>query len=974
MFERFTDRARAVVVLAQDEAREYRHDHIGTEHVLLGLIREREGVGAKALDSLGISLDAVRAAIEEVAGYGEAAPAGHIPFTPRAKRVLEFGLREALQLGHNYIGTEHLLLGLLREREGVAAQVLVKLGASLDTARATVVELLSGRRPPDAPEVPSLELDRLGQNLTELAHQSQLYPIIGREREIERTLQVLSRRTKSNPCLVGEPGINKRAIVEGIAQAIVRDEVPDTLRRKELYALDAESLLATAIDKPDAVAKLHSALREAADRGGVILFVDELHVLLRAGATTSGVDTAAVLRQALLEGRLQVVGAMTLDDYSNYLESDNLLGGLFQPITVAEPSVEFTIESLKGVREQFEAHHRVMINDEALVAAVVLAHKYMTHQFLPDSAIDLIDEAGARLRIRRLTAPPDVRELEEQVAAVRRRKEAAIDAQDFPLAAELRDQEKALVRQKLEREQQWRDGSLAVVAEVDEELIVEIVAEVSRTPVDKITRADEPAIGEVVVAGSEERYVLVGDRPVEDEADDLLGTSAVAADIAGILTASRASTPFVLAVDGGWGVGKSTLLHQIDARLPGPPEMVKVRFNAWTAQGENALEGLIKSVLVELDSNLIRRSIRKLARRKRVVGVARIGSLVLARFLGASRLVDELMSRLAVDSQSRNELRDLIHGMLSDWVGADGKHKGDRTLVVFIDDLDRCDDRVVLGVCEAVKLYLDAPGLIFVIGCDLAVLARGVSGAARGGLSEGRTYLEKIVQVAYRVPAPDHERVRQLIRGYADRSGTTALVDDKVIDLLAERTGRNPRRIKRIINSFVLEYRLNPAWRQPPLGSAQLITVILLHQLYPTFYDRLISEDAGPDPILEFLDYADVQGKASNPPPAGDSWWSIVSRTFRAQGLRAPDRSAAERHKLAAHLAQLEERLPDDYPVLARNQAFVDLLAGIGGAETRQAVRAQLISRPLGSNPLGSGPIGDDSRGSESSSAADEPI
>ncbi|TCO32410.1 UvrB/UvrC motif-containing protein [Kribbella steppae] len=952
MFERFTDRARAVVVLAQEEAREYRHDHIGTEHVLLGLVREGEGVGAKTLESLGVSLDAVRSQIEEVVGVGDDGPGAHIPFTPRAKRVLEFALREALQLDHNYIGTEHILLGLLRENEGVAAQVLVKLGADLNTARAKVIELLSGRPVPGAAEVVTLELDKLGQNLTSLAREGKLYPVIGREREVERTLQVLSRRTRNNPCLVGEPGINKHAIVEGIAQLIVRRDVPEILRGKQIYALDAESLLTTAIDKADTVAKLHSALREAADRGDVIVFVDELHVLLRAGAT-SGVDTAAVLRPALLDGSLQVVGGMTLDDYSNYLENDNLLGGLFQAITVAESSVAWTIESLKGVREQFEAHHRVTITDSALVAAVVLAHKYMTHQFLPDSAIDLIDEAGARLRIRRMTQPPDLRDLDEEIAAIRRQKEEAIDAQDFELASSLRDEEKAIRGRKAERERQWKDGDIDLVAEVDEDLIVEIVSEASRTAIAKIVSTDEPEPGQAVVpVVTGDRYVLIGDRPAEDELDDLLGTSAVAGDIAAILAASRESTPFVLAVDGGWGVGKSTLLHHIDARLPGPPEMVKVRFNAWTAQGGNALEGLIKSVLVELDSNLIRRSIRKLARRKRVVGVARIGSLVLARFLGASRLVDELMSRMAVDSQSRNELRDLIHGLLSDWVGADGKRKGNRTLVVFIDDLDRCDDAVVLGVCEAVKLYLDAPGLIFVIGCDLSVLARGVSGAARGGLSEGRTYLEKIVQVAYRVPAPDHERVRRLIRGYADRSGTTALVDDTVIELLAERTGRNPRRIKRIINSFVLEYRLNPAWRQPPLGSAQLITVILLHQLYPSFYERLVSEDSGADPILEFLDYADVQAKGSNPPPAGDPWWSTVSRTFRAQGLRAPDRSAAERHRLAAHLEQLEQRLPDDYPSLARNQAFVDLLAGIGGTEARQAIRSQLISRPLGTNPL----------------------
>jgi hypothetical protein len=315
------------------------------------------------------------------------------------------------------------------------------------------------------------------------------------------------------------------------------------------------------------------------------------------------------------------------------------------------------------------------------------------------------------------------------------------------------------------------------------------------------------------------------------------------------------------------------------------------------------------------------------------------------------------MDRLSVDAQSRNELRRLIHGMLSDWVSSDAKHRAGRALVVFIDDLDRCDDDVIVRVCEGVKLYLDAPGLIFVIGCDLSLIARGVSGPALGGESEGRVYLEKIIQVVHRIPVPDKERIRNLIHGYSERAGTSSLIDDTVADLLAERTGRNPRRIKRIINSFVLEHHLNPGWRRPPLGSAQLITAILLQHLYPQFYDRLVGEESGKDLIGELLDYADVQAKASDPPPSGDAWWAIVSRTFRAHGMAPPDRSASERSRLISELERLERWLPDGFPMLARNDALIALLRGVGDAQTRLAIRSQLMSRPLGTEALSDGSL-----------------
>src|SRR5256885_4759977 len=443
MFERFTDRARRVVVLAQEEARMLNHNYIGTEHILLGLIHEGEGVGAKALESLGISLEAVRQQVEEIIGQGQQAPSGHIPFTPRAKKVLELSLREALQLGHNYIGTEHILLGLIREGEGVAAQVLVKLGADLSRVRQQVIQLLSGyagakegstqagSSSPEATQGGSLVLDQFGRNLTQLARDKKLDPVIGREKEIERVMQVLSRRTKNNPVLIGEPGVGKTAIVEGLASDIVDDDVPETLVGKQLYTLDLGALVAGSRYRGDFEERLKKVLKEIRTRGDIILFIDELHTLVGAGAAEGAIDAASILKPMLARGELQTIGATTLDEYRKHLEKDAALERRFQPIQVAEPTISHTIEILKGLRDRYEAHHRVSITDSALVAAAQLADRYISDRFLPDKAIDLIDEAGSRMRIRRMTAPPDLREFDEKIAQVRREEEAPLGAPDI---------------------------------------------------------------------------------------------------------------------------------------------------------------------------------------------------------------------------------------------------------------------------------------------------------------------------------------------------------------------------------------------------------------------------------------------------------------------------------------------------------------------------------------------------------------
>ena len=498
MFERFTDRARRVVVLAQEEARMLNHNYIGTEHILLGLIHEGEGVAAKGLEALGISLEGVRSQVEEIIGQGQQAPSGHIPFTPRAKKVLELSLREALQLGHSYIGTEHILLGLIREGEGVAAQVLVKLGADLNRVRQQVIQLLSGYQgkeavtsgAPEGTPATSLVLDQFGRNLTSAAREGKLDPVIGREKEIERVMQILSRRTKNNPVLIGEPGVGKTAVVEGLAQAIVKGDVPETLKNKQLYSLDLGALVAGSRYRGDFEERLKKVLKEIRTRGDIILFIDEIHTLVGAGAAEGAIDAASILKPMLARGELQTIGATTLDEYRKHLEKDAALERRFQPIQVAEPSVAHTIEILKGLRDRYETHHKVSISDDAVVAAATLADRYISDRFLPDKAIDLLDEAGSRLRIRRMTAPPELREMDDKIAQVRQEKESAIDGQDFEKAASLRDKEKSLIQEKADREKTWKAGDLDVVAEVDEELIAQVLSTATGIPVFKLIEAE----------------------------------------------------------------------------------------------------------------------------------------------------------------------------------------------------------------------------------------------------------------------------------------------------------------------------------------------------------------------------------------------------------------------------------------------------------------------------------------------------
>ena len=558
MFEKFTDKARRVVVLAQEEAKLLNHNYIGTEHILLGLIHEGEGVAAKSLEALGINLESVREQVQEIIGQGQQSPTGHIPFTPRAKKVLELSLREALQLGHSYIGTEHLLLGLIREGEGVAAQVLTKLGADTNKVRQQVIQLLSGFQGKETVNVGgenhekqkgSQILDQFGRNLTQAAADGKLDPVIGREREIERVMQILSRRSKNNPVLIGEPGVGKTAVVEGLAQAIVNGNVPETLKGKQLYTLDMGALIAGSRYRGDFEERLKKVTKEIRSRGDIITFIDEIHTLVGAGAAEGAIDAASILKPMLARGELQTIGATTLDEYRKHFEKDAALARRFQQVMVNEPSLPQTINILKGLRDRYEAHHKVSISDGALVAAANLSDRYITDRFLPDKAIDLIDEAGARLRLSFLSSPPELRELDERIAEVKKQKEKAIEDQDFELAASKRDEEKRMNAERVKLAQQFRTGNVEIGGVVDEGLIAEVLAQATGIPVFKLTEEES---AKLIFMEDELHKRVVG----QEDAIRAISKS-IRRQRAGLKDPNRPSGSFIFA--GPTGVGKTEL-------------------------------------------------------------------------------------------------------------------------------------------------------------------------------------------------------------------------------------------------------------------------------------------------------------------------------------------------------------------------------------------------------------------------------
>jgi ATP-dependent Clp protease ATP-binding subunit ClpC len=549
-------------VLAQEEARLLNHNFIGTEHILLGLIHEGEGVAAKALESLGISLEAVREKVDELIGPATTPAAGSPPFTPRAKKVLELSLREALQLGHNYIGTEHMLLGLVREGEGVAARVLISLGADLSRVRQQVIQILSGYQNRDTAgasvggqsaqtenSAGSPVLDQFGRNLTQMARDKELDPVVGRDNEIERVMQVLSRRTKNNPVLIGEPGVGKTAIVEGLAQKIIANDVPDTLRGKQLYTLDLGSLVAGSRYRGDFEERLKKVLKEIKTRRDIILFIDELHTLVGAGAAEGAIDAASILKPMLARGELQTIGATTLDEYRKHLEKDAALERRFQPIKVGEPALEHTIEILKGLRDKYESHHNVTITDQAIVAAANLADRYIADRFLPDKAIDLIDEAGSRLRIRRMSMPPELKTIEDEITNLRRDKEAAIERQNFEDAKKIANREKERLEAKAALESEWKASGKDLFDVVDEDVIAEVLSNWTGIPVYKLT---EEETAKLLRMEDELHKRVIG----QNEAIKAL-SKAIRRTRAGLKDPKRPSGSFIFL--GPTGVGKTEL-------------------------------------------------------------------------------------------------------------------------------------------------------------------------------------------------------------------------------------------------------------------------------------------------------------------------------------------------------------------------------------------------------------------------------
>jgi ATP-dependent Clp protease ATP-binding subunit ClpC len=570
MFERFTERARKVVVLAQEEARHFNHNYIGTEHLLLGLLREDEGVAARALASLNVSLDEVREQVESIVGYGEEGTGAQAPFTPRSKKVLELALREALQLGHNYIGTEHILLGLVRESEGVAARVLSNLDVDPDKVRREVVRMLGGGRGRsrggeaagrgvEAKRPKTRQLDQYGRNLTAYAEEDKLDPVIGREQEIARIMQILVRRTKNNPVIIGEPGVGKTAIVEGLAEEIAEARVPDILADKEVYTLDLGALVAGSKYRGEFEERLKKIMKEITDHGDIILFIDEIHNLVGAGAAEGAIDAASILKPALARGEIQVIGATTIDEYRKYVEKDKALERRFQTIQVGEPSVEETELILKGLREKYEEHHKIEITDEALKAASQLGDRYIADRFLPDKAIDLVDEAASKMRIKTMSSPPYYKELDDEINQVRAEKEAAIDGQEFEKAARLRDSEKKLTLQKRELEKSWREGDDEQRVSIGENEIAEIVSMWTGIPVKKMTEEESQRLLQMEES-------LHGRVVGQDEAIKAVSRS-IRRTFAGIKDPNRPSGSFVFL--GPTGVGKTELARTLAEYLFG---------------------------------------------------------------------------------------------------------------------------------------------------------------------------------------------------------------------------------------------------------------------------------------------------------------------------------------------------------------------------------------------------------------------
>ncbi len=565
MYGRFTEQAQRALILAQEEAKRLQYNFVGTEHLLLGLLSAGDGLAVKVLSGMGVTLDRVRAEVEKVIGRGSTPASGEIGLTPRAKKVvLEFSVEEARQLGHNYVGPEHILLGLIREGEGVAARVLVNLGADLDKLRGQMVQQLGGSgtaatagRGKNRSQTPVL--DQFGRDLNTLAEEDKLDPVIGRDKEVERVIQILSRRTKNNPVLIGEPGVGKTAIAEGLAERIVLGKVPETLKERRVVALDLGALVAGSKYRGEFEDRLKKVMEEIRQSGNIILFIDELHTIIGAGAAEGAIDASNILKPALARGELQAIGATTLDEYRKHVEKDAALERRFQPIMVAEPTAEETMAILKGLRDRYEAHHRVEITDSALAAAVRLSDRYVSDRFLPDKAIDLVDEAASRVRLKAFVVPPDLKQMEDHLEEIRKEKEAAIAAQEFEKAAHLRDQEQKLNEELDHAKQEWEKKTASHKSVVTEEDVAQIVSSWTGIPV---TRLEMEESERLLSLEAELRRRYVG----QDEAVTAV-SKAIRRARAGLKDPKRPIGSFIFL--GPTGVGKTELARALAQSLFG---------------------------------------------------------------------------------------------------------------------------------------------------------------------------------------------------------------------------------------------------------------------------------------------------------------------------------------------------------------------------------------------------------------------
>lgn len=770
-----------------------------------------------------------------------------------------------------------------------------------------------------------------------------------RTSDIDQVLSALARRDRHGVVLIAEPGIEADSVIRGVAVAMASGNTRHDLARTDIYELPHTPLSQDSAPY-ERESNFATQVGLVAHRDSVLLVVD--YTLLYDQMADASVLAKSV-RDHVARGMRAIVVAP--EDHYRAALRRSAAGSLLEPLYLSPTSKAQAINLLKAHRDGYEAHHHIHIPDAAINAAVTLSAHFADDRDLFASAQTVIDSACSQVEMLFADRDPQIDELDARIQVARRQKEEASEDSDFERAASYRDEEKQLAAERHKLLDRWLTGD-SLGSTLSEETVIAVVAK--RTGVKpttlRATLADEQT-RKFSSSAAVVDYRLINDRPAS-AVSDLLESNVTARSLARILRASWVSSPFVLAVDGGWGSGKSTLLGLIaqELRRPrshgmnGEPEIHAIEFNAWTAENSESLEGLIKSVLVKLDPNLVRRYARLVIRNSHASNIARVVSTVLANFVGVGRLVDQMWAHGGGDDPAlRNDLRATIGAMLKDWATENATDSLTRALVVFVDDLDRCSEEGVIGICEAIKLYLDSPGIVFVLGCDLTRVADAV-GSHAGGRSEGHAYLEKIVQIVHRVSTPDRRGTKSLVAGYAAESRTEHLFDNEIVDLLVDQTDGNPRRIKRIINGFVLESYLNSSWQERSLGSSRLLIAILLQHLYPDFYRSLVVHPTSHDSVADFIDYAAFKAAAADTPPRGDPWWRAASRVVQTHGGALPERvSGLDLSELVKHI---EQNLPPSFPALARNSQFVMLLRRIGNADSRMALQTLLVNQPLSNN------------------------